>query len=366
LVVETPAGVLLRHIPNASPLPATGEQGKAAEEAVHDAAAIWGLPDFTYRGRVVEVGSGGRELGDNLLIVGSLGIVVQVKSRTAPTNDPERERRWIDKHTKVALAQARGTIRRMKLRPAELTNARGRSVEIDGNEMRWISVIVIDHQNAPADVSAPAFDLNAPAVVLLRRDWDFLFEQLKSTHAVAGYLERVVDDPVSLGEEPVRYFRLAMADQQAEPDEIDAALVGPGGRTVSAPLLPMAAVPLDRSAHLLVRSIFEDIALADLPATEESDRLAVLAELDRLPVNHRAEIGHFLEDGLAKTVEARDGETVWRMRRFVGGLDKRAIRLTPLCADSVMCGCDAGCDGCSHCRSWLPADTARVQRLVCR
>jgi hypothetical protein len=47
----------------------------------------------------------------------------------------------------------------------------------------------------------------------------------------------------------------------------------------------------------------------------------VLAELDRLPVNHRAEIGRFLEDGLAMTVEAKDDETVWRFRRFVGGLE---------------------------------------------
>lgn len=32
--------------------------------------------------------------------------------------------------------------------------------------------------------------------------------------------------------------------------------------------------------------------------------------------------GRFLEDGLAKTAEAEDDETVWRFRRFVGGLDR--------------------------------------------
>lgn len=46
LIVETPAGVLIREIPNAMQLRTDVEPGTAAEEAVHDAAAIWGLPDF--------------------------------------------------------------------------------------------------------------------------------------------------------------------------------------------------------------------------------------------------------------------------------------------------------------------------------
>jgi hypothetical protein len=142
-----------------------------------------------------------------------------------------------------------------------------------------------------------------------------------STHAVVAYLERVVADPVALGEEPARYYQLAIADHEAEPSGFDPALLG-GGRTVSAPLLPMVAHPEDWRPHLLVRSIFEDIAITPAPDVDEADRLAVLAELDRLPVNHRAEIGRFLEEGLAKTVEAGEDETVWRLRRFVGGLER--------------------------------------------
>jgi len=39
-------------------------------------------------------------------------------------------------------------------------------------------------------------------------------------------------------------------------------------------------------------------------------------------VAHVAESGHLLTDGLARTVEAGDDETVWRLRRFVGDQEK--------------------------------------------
>jgi hypothetical protein len=51
----------------------------------------------------------------------------------------------------------------------------------------------------------------------------------------------------------------ALADHEAEPSAIDPAVVG-GGRTVSAPLLPLAAHPADWRPHLLVRSIFGGLA----------------------------------------------------------------------------------------------------------
>jgi len=85
VMVETAKGVLVRQISSASPLRDELEQGKAAEEATQDAAALWGLPDFVFRPAIVRVGSsarsGVRELGDGLLVVGTLGVVVQVKTR---------------------------------------------------------------------------------------------------------------------------------------------------------------------------------------------------------------------------------------------------------------------------------------------
>jgi hypothetical protein len=320
-ILDTPAGVLVRRIPNASPLPETADQGTATEEAVHDAAALWGLPDFTYRGHLVDVGGGTRELGDNLLIVGPLGIVVQVKNRNGATDNTARETQWLLKQAATALKQARGTVRRLKLGPVELANARGRTITLDAKEKHWVAVVVLDHPDPPDGVAVPIGD-GVPAVVMLRRDWEFLFDQLRSTHAFGAYIERIAGDPVPLGEEPRRYFELALADQQATPEPPDAVLVKAGGRTLSAPLLPLAPGPDDFRPLLLVRSIFEDIALIPVAPDEESRRLAALAELDRLPVAHRAEMGRFMENALARVIEAAPDETIWQMRRFLGGEDK--------------------------------------------
>jgi hypothetical protein len=73
-----------------------------------------------------------------------------------------------------------------------------------------------------------------PAIALTRRDWDFLFDQLRSTTAVLNYLFRAAGKAsVPLGEEPVRFYELAAADAAAPPKDIDTELVGPGGTLFS-------------------------------------------------------------------------------------------------------------------------------------
>src|SRR5215218_10789752 len=79
LVIETANGIALRNVPPAMPLRLRESQGKEAEEATHGAAAFWGLHDFVFRPEVRRTGSGVRELGDGMLLVGDIGIVVQVK-----------------------------------------------------------------------------------------------------------------------------------------------------------------------------------------------------------------------------------------------------------------------------------------------
>ena len=318
LLVETPRGTMARIIPSASPLSTGIEQGYAAEAATHDAAAVWGLPDFVYLPETAALASGTRELGDGLLVVGDLGVVVQVKSREAATRAADKEQRWLYKKTAEAIRQGNGTIRQLKLRPRMLKNLRGRSVEIDGNAHRWLVAVVLDHDEPPDEMLPPLNEAKHPTVVLLRRDWEFLFDQLKSTHAVAEYLERVAGEVVPLGEEPLRYYDLAQADAVAEPEPFPVEL-GAGGDVVSAPLLPLAPVATsDRRAHEMVRLIFEDIAATRLRQATELQRLHVLAELDKLPVGQRSEIGRFVLAAMAEVDREVEGGIAWRMRSVRG------------------------------------------------
>jgi hypothetical protein len=303
-------------VPTARPLPGRGERGPEAEDATADAASLWGLPDFVYRAGAQPTASGVDEIGDRLLVVGDTGVVVQVKCRDAVTDDSDKEGRWIVKHTGKAVRQARGTVRTLRRKSITAVNARGREIEIGADGRRWLGVVVIDHPSPPENLDLELDGSAEDLVVLLRRDWEFLFDQLKSTHAVVEYLRRVSGEIIELGTEPLRYYDLAQADAQAQPDPVDPALLAAGGIHASAPLLPLAPVASeDRDAHRLVRMILEDIAISRAPGVSDAQRLRALAELDRLPVSHRADVGRFL---LAKFNEVLEEADRFEVRRLVG------------------------------------------------
>jgi hypothetical protein len=320
LVIETQKGIAVRRIPTASPLPPHIGSGRAAEDATQDAATVWGLPDFLYHAEIHRVGAGTREVGDRLLVVGDLGLVVQVKSRELPGADESKEHRWLEKHSARGVRQAHGTIRRLRARATTLTNARGRSIEVDGTAIRWIAVVVIDHAAPPDGFTPDVSNQPNPTVVLLRRDWEFLFDQLKSTYWVASYFERVAaEGAIALGEEPLRYYDLAQADEAARPRPVPKTLLGKHGRSEHAPLLPYAPTgATDERPFVLLRAIVEDIARAGLSGPiDEGGRLKALAALDRLPVSAREDIGRFLVEATDFVSSPPKGQTVWRQRRFV-------------------------------------------------
>lgn len=146
-------------------------------------------------------------------------------------------------------------------------------------------------------------------IALLRRDWEFLFNQLRSTHAVVGYLHRVAASAPVLGGEPERYYELAAADAEAVPGALDPSWTRRGGQPHSVPLLPAApAGSDDDEAHTMVRIMLE--------AWQR-----VLASLDSLPVGYRTDLGRFLLDALAAVTQAEQGTTAWRMRTFLAGPD---------------------------------------------
>ncbi|MFD5139516.1 hypothetical protein ACFWMX_25270 [Streptomyces sp. NPDC058378] len=258
-----------------------------------------------------------RELGDRLLLSGKRGAVIQIKSRTVKPEGDEEERAWIQQVTKKAMSQAKGTVRMLRLQAADMVNGRGTTLSVAGHAYEWMGVSLLDDEHVP-DETVPRFEpIGMPALTLTRRDWDFLFDQLRSTTAVLDYLFRVAGEPsIALGDEPVRYYQLA-ADAAAPPVDIDTELVGPGGRRFSTPLLPQVpAAGGETNAHLVIRAVLEDLATSMLrDGVAESDRLMVLPDLDRLPVGTREEWGQLLLDMLDDVEQAPEGHVKWRSRR---------------------------------------------------
>jgi hypothetical protein len=317
-VVETDDGWAIREVEPLSPL--EGDPGPAAEEAASSAALEWGLPDFLYLSRVVADGSGIREIGDRVICVGDSGAVVQVKAREAASADATRERSWLDKRISKATKQAHGTIRKLRARDTTtLTNHRGRDVDLPTSRVDWAPVVVLDH---------PGFGGYVPdsdAIVLLRSDWNFLFDQLKSTHAVLQYLHRIKDmDPVALGSEPTRYFDLAQIDAATPPAVLPEALLRPGAEQVSAPLLPVEPITTqEREAHSVLRVIAEEVATMDLPGDHaELDRLAILSALDSMPVSHRTRLGRTMLSWLEMASQTPENTRMWKTRSIVGDVSE--------------------------------------------
>jgi hypothetical protein len=314
LVIETSQGLVVRRIPPAMPLRLIERQGKEAEDATRDAASLWGLPDFVFPPSLRRRTSGVRELGDGLLVLGDLGVVLQVKSREAPGEVEDRECRWLVKQVGRAMSQGSGTIRELCRRPSSLTNLRGRTIELDGNSLDWLIVVIVDHPAPPPEVLV---DVPENGIALLRRDWDFLFDQLKSTHAVGRYLRRVAGEGLVLGDEPVRYYEFAMADEDAEPTPLPASHVLPGVELHSEPLLPLVPVAgEDEAEQRLYRTILEDIARTTLKGGDEELRFLALADLDRLFPGQRAAVARHLMEQFERVLKVPRGEVEWHHRRI--------------------------------------------------
>jgi hypothetical protein len=307
--------MFLRSVQPATVLPEGEPVGDAAEDATRRAAAFWGLPDFVFRARQRPLGRATREVGDAIVVAGQLAACVQVKARQQVTSNQARERLWLDKKIAQATSQARGTIKSFSSAGGlELENERGRTIHIAGQAKSWIPVVVLDHPGASGYIPTRG------AVVLLRRDWEFLFEQLKSTYAVLEYLLRVsTDDPVALGDEPVRYYELAAADASMAPAPVDArvAHLGPG---VNAPLLPRPpAGHADIKHFSVLRVVLEDIAISPRPTgVTEADVLEILGAIEAAPIAHREDLGKVWITWLEKVAKAPRGHTDWRFRSLLG------------------------------------------------
>jgi hypothetical protein len=322
MLVQRPDGIYGRVVPQAAPLDDSIARGEAAERASRRSAARWGLPDFVLAPRTVERGSATREVGDGTIVCGDLGVAVQVKARTNPTENPTREMSWISKKIAEGARQAAGSVRTVQRSPLDHANARGRSVTVDGSSINWIGLVIIDHDDPPDALTYGADATRLPYVAVLRREWDFLFDQLRSTTAVVAYLHRIAPDRVAPGTHVANYYELALADEQTPADllssRIPDSLSDPSLRS-SHPILPLEPVSLaDEYGTRMYRQMLEDIA--DGPwDRDETDRLKLLWYLDQLPVAERSVIGRRLLTHLGRTSAVSRGTAHWDLRRYLLG-----------------------------------------------
>ena len=288
--------VLGREVPEASPPEPSAEAGIGVEQASLKAAAVLGLPDFVFRPKVVQKGSGLREIGDGTLITDGRGIALQVKARDGATDNAQREANWLIKKAAEGLRQAHGTIRStLNSSDLTLTNLRNRSVRLPGDTIDWVPVVILDHPDPPGDI-IPNQEPDKHGLVLLRRDWEFLWDQLRSVAAIVDYAHRVAnDDRIPLGTEASRYFDLADRDIRAESEPVDPWMANFAEvRQISGPKLPQEPVDTsDAVGHDVFHRILEDIAATDFTGDEQT-RIEVLALIDQVAVTHRAELGRTL------------------------------------------------------------------------
>lgn len=322
-------GVLGREIAPARDLLDASQDGTAVEEATRAAAGRWGLRDLVLKPKVFKKGSGIRELGDGTILAGPRGISLQVKARGVTGDTPEKATKWMLKNAAHGLRQARGTIRMALLKPTvELTNLRGRTFTIRGTSVAWIPVVVIDHPNPPPTGVIPAPDPKGPSVVLTRRDWEFLWDQLRSATAIVDYIHRVAEEeePLELGAESNRYLDLAEKDAQTPPGKLPDWIPKAGARHTNLPLLPAdPAASVDRFGHAIFQQILEDIADTDFTG-DETDRIALLSHIDRVAVGVRAELGRLLLRRLTRCAEAApDGH---RMDHRIMYIDQGSLQVT--------------------------------------
>lgn len=324
MLIQRPDGIYGRSIPAPRPLDPDSDRGPAAEEATRDAASRWGLPDFVFQPETVQRGNASREVGDGTIVCGNRGLAVQVKARTAATDQVDRERSWIVKKAREGARQAAGSVRTVQRSPLAHANVRGRSILIDGNTIEWVGVVIIDHDTPPEDLSVYAETVSIPYVVVFRKEWEFIFDQLRSTTAVVDYFHRIAEYQTKPGEHVADYFELALADEQTGPDLVGSlipeSLRNPAVHT-SHPVLPVEpASAADEYGARTYRQMLEDIAESPWDR-EESDRVGVLYLLDKLPVAERAMMGRRLLTHLGRTPQVETGTIRWDFRRYLLGTD---------------------------------------------
>lgn len=281
--------------------------GSDVEDAARAVAARWGLPDFVLKPIIIPKGSGRREVGDGTIVSGNRGVALQVKARSVPDDSLQRATSWLKTNAAAGIKQGRGTIRMFNAPAMSLENLRDRPVVVATNRVDWVPIVVLDHPTPPWDI-VPDDDGKGPFLAMLRRDWEFLWNELRSASAVVDYVHRVASDPpIELGAETHRFLELAGKDLVAPPSDLPPWMATNGTVKTSVPMLPTGpASALDELGFKVFQRMLEDIASTDFTGAE-ADRIWLLAMVDRVAVAERAALGRLLLRRLIACSDSDDG-----------------------------------------------------------
>lgn len=319
MIIVAPYGdrEVIQYVQGATKLPDGVTRGYAAEESIKLAASVGGLADFFFLPKVVHQGRSNTEIGDGVIVAHGMAAVIQSKARgDEVTDDADKESRWLDKNIKKALKQAKGSAKQLSSCRRRMTNARQRSVLVDGTALRWFGVVVIDHPYVPSGY-IPSLDDSGdlPCLVMLRRDWEYLFDHLRSTRAVLMYIRRLAGIESVLGDEPARYTALAISDEQCNPPEPLTGVRALSEAFEAHPISPLKSVG---NADLFFRQMLEDVACPDT-TLDEWDRIRMLMCLDTLPALTRVDLSTFVSSFLQSAEGLPAGQSLSITRLFIPG-----------------------------------------------
>jgi hypothetical protein len=205
--------------------------GVVREAQVRELAARLGVADFVYSAPQVAKGSSQREAsGDGLILIGSNGAVLQVKTRDpqkAEGDSDKRAEEWVRKNARKARDQGLGAKRELVRRyragvPITVYPVRATGLSPDVRSLyarrvvddasSWPVIVVVDHPRCPA------LDLGFESGVawFTFKDWHELQRRLRSTAALLHYLKRIFEGShhVRLGCEVQRYGPMYRADEE--------------------------------------------------------------------------------------------------------------------------------------------------------
>ena len=256
-------------------------RGNSVADYARRLAGGLGVRDFVYEPVLVQRGGGSREISDGLLVAGTDGLILQVKSRERPVGEADsddRAKAWCLKQGAAAQRQGTGTRRSLLRSPVRLRSLRGFERELPGGA-DWPIVVILDHPGRPL----VSFASSPDTLYISLSDWLNLHRLVRSTAGVIEYVRRALSSgvEVALGQEEQRYQALAAAELQA------------CDTLTSFPVLPTLRLSSQEGADA---ALFDDLVerVADPDGAtgwDPEEYLKIVEILDRTPLIARTRIG---------------------------------------------------------------------------